>query len=100
MKCPNCPRSLTEQGGKFHCEDCGWFENVGDPNPEWHTCEAPEPVPEPTPAPEPDPAHSAETLEDIQASVNPPGVHNVKKILGGIVTVTEIDDEEDEEADE
>ena len=92
MKCPNCPLSLTEQGGKFHCEDCGWFENVGDPNPEWHTCEAPEPVPEPGPAPEPVPA----ALEPDPTAQEP----EIKKYLGGIVTVTEIDDEEDEKEDE
>jgi len=57
MNCPNCKNPFAfESGGKFNCDTCGWFENVGDPNPEWHTCEAPEPEmpPEPELPREPD----------------------------------------------
>lgn len=114
MNCPNCKTPFVEEkAGKYFCEACGWFEKVGK---EWQGCEAPEPepepvaVPEPEPEPEPNPAAlepdpaalepdpaaqepgPAETLEKIQAKVNPPGVHNVREILGGIITITEVDE--------
>lgn len=102
MNCPNCQIPFTlESNGKFHCETCGWFENVGDPNPEWHICEAPEPaqVPEPDPAKlEPDPAN----FEPDPANLEPdpanleldqgPQIIKIKEYFGGIVTFTEVDE--------
>lgn len=91
MNCPNCQLPFAlEHNGKFHCETCGWFENVGGPDPEWHVCEAPEPTqsPEPDPAAlEPDPA-ALEPGPDPEPDPEP----RVKKYLGGILTVTEIDE--------
>ena len=92
MNCPNCriPFAL-ESNGKFHCVTCGkWLENVGDPDPEWLVCEAPEPAqsPEPDPAAlEPDPA-ILEPGPDPESGPAP----QVKKYLGGIITVTEFDE--------
>lgn len=91
MNCPNCKNPFAlESGGKFHCETCGWFENVGDPNPEWHTCEAPEPEtpPEPDPPREPDPS-------DHGPGPEPDPEPQVTEYFGGIVTVTEVDQCED-----
>lgn len=119
MNCPNCKTAfIEEKAGKKRCVTCGWFELVDK---EWRSCEAPEveqepepelqsespplrespPPQEPSPAAlepdpaalEPDPAHPAETLEETQARVNPPGVHSVKKYLGGLLTVTREVDE-------
>ena len=108
MNCPNCKIPFVEEKAeKYFCVTCGWFEKVGK---EWQGCEAPEPDdkfiddhPVPTALDEPDPAalepdpaaqepDPAETLEETQAKVNPPGVHNVKKYLGGLLTVTEVDE--------
>lgn len=111
MNCPNCKTPFVEEKAeKYFCGTCGWFEKVGK---EWQGCEAPEPEPARTPEPEPDPAalepdpaaqepdpaalepdpaRPVETLEEIQARVNPPGVHNVKKYLFGLITVTEVDE--------
>ena len=90
MKCPNCPMSLSEQGGKYHCEVCGWFENVdGD----WHVCEAPESIPAPEPEPEPvletEPGPGLEPVEQ-ESGPAPEPESQVKKYLGGIVTITEV----------
>lgn len=117
MNCPNCNQPFTEERAeKFFCSTCGWLEKVGK---EWKSCDAPEsqaPQESPDPPPEPDhaahepdpaahepdpaalepdpAAHSAETLEETQARVNPPGVHNVKKLFGGLVTITKTETDE------
>lgn len=96
MNCPNCKNPFAfESGGKFHCDTCGWFEDVGDPNPEWHTCEAPEPkhAPEPSPAAlDPVPAALDPDRAIQEPTPEPDPEPQVKKYLGGIVTVTEIDE--------
>lgn len=84
MKCPNCTKKLSEQGDKYHCEDCGWFENVDG---EWHVCEAP--APEPEPEPEPTPEIKQQHEPEIKTKPEP----QVKSYLGGIVTVTEVENE-------
>lgn len=105
MNCPNCQQPFAlESNGKFHCETCGWFKNVGDPNPEWHTCEAPEPTrtPEPNPAAlDPDPAklEPGPVVNEPGPVVNEPGPitepqpePQVKEYFGGKVTFTEVDE--------
>jgi len=109
MKCPNCQQPFTEeQDPKFFCSTCGWLERDGK---EWKKCEAPppgesptpqEPEPEPDPIPEPDPP----ALEPDPAALEPdpaarepdpaaeePTPDNVtKSYLGGLLTVTEVDE--------
>jgi len=90
MNCPNCRKPFAlESNEKFQCETCGWFEYVDD---EWHTCEAPEPTPpsEPSPAAlEPSPA----ALEPDPVEHEPTPVPQVKEYLGGLLTITEVDNE-------
>ncbi len=103
MNCPNCKIPFVEEkAGKFSCVTCGWFEKVGK---EWQGCEAPEPEPvtayspepvtesqsksEPNPAAlEPDPA----ALEPDPAAQEPDPARSVRKYLGGLVTITEVDE--------
>ncbi len=100
MPCPNCKKPfVVEQDGKSQCWDCGWFECVDG---EWKVCSDPSPEPEPAPEPspaatEPDPA----AIEPDPAAIEPdPALHepspepagSVKKYLGGLITVTEVDE--------
>jgi hypothetical protein len=86
-QCPNCSKEFIEQRETaFRCEVCGWLKNVDGV---WHSCPEPVKVVDvPTP-PEPDPPREPD----------PPGpALNVRSYLGGLVTVT-TEDEEDEEND-
>lgn len=75
MNCPNCKNPFAfKSDGKHRCDSCGWFEYVDD---EWQTCEAPEPATPPAPAP---------------PAPEPKPEPQVKDFLGGIVTVTEVDE--------
>jgi len=97
MKCPNCGLPFTEEKDpKFFCSTCGWLERDGK---EWKKADAPESPPpgespppqEPEPEPaaqEPDPA----ALEPDPAALEPDPNPKVKKILGGLVTITEVDE--------
>ena len=100
MPCPNCRKPfVVEQDGKGQCFDCGWFVYSDGV---WKVCK--EPSPEPEPASEPDPAKTEPdpaALEPDPAALEPdPAKHepspvpqaNVKEYLGGLVTVTEIDE--------
>ena len=96
MQCPNCKKPfVVEQGGKYHCSDCGWFEKVEN---EWRVCEAPGPAPEPKPEPkpEPQPEHTPEPESGPEPEPGPvrgpEPESKVKEYLGGIVTVTEVDE--------
>lgn len=115
MNCPNCKTPFVEEkAGKNHCVTCGWFEKVGK---EWESCEAPELEPESSPEPvpqsrperdpnpaalEPDPAKlepNPAELESDPAEIDSgtytgdgKKVRNVKKILGGLITLTEVDE--------
>jgi hypothetical protein len=103
MKCPNCQKLFVkEQAGKFQCEDCGWFEKVDD---EWRVCEPPSPEPEPEPQPPepagPQPPEPAGLEPPEPAGPQPPDPtgpqppepeRKVKKILGGFITITEVDE--------
>ncbi|MBA7633998.1 hypothetical protein ES703_41569 [subsurface metagenome] len=101
MKCPNCKQPFAdERAGKFFCSTCGWLEKIDK---EWKSCEAPppgespapqEPEPEPEPTPEPSPAAlepSPAALEPDPAA-NEPSPDHVKKYLGGLITITEVDE--------
>jgi len=102
MNCPNCQLPIVEEKDeKILCSACGWFEKVGK---EWRGCEAPEPEPEPERTPEPNPAAlepNPAALEPNPAALepdpagmepSPEPVHSVKKILGGLITITEVDE--------
>jgi len=107
MNCPNCKKPfVVEQGGKFQCFDCGWFEQVDN---EWRNIDAPifgtspEPGPEPEPVQEPSPESelSPAALEPNPAALEPnPAAqepspeppHSVKEYLGGLITITEVDE--------
>ena len=95
MKCPNCTMPFVEEKApKFLCSTCGWLELDGE---EWKKADAPESPPpgespppqEPEPAAqEPDPA----ALEPDPAALEPDPNPKVKKILGGLITITEVDE--------
>ncbi len=111
MNCPNCKIPFVEeQAGKFSCVKCGWFEKVDK---EWQGCEAPEPEPARTPEPEPEPVRIPEpdpaalepdpaareldpaALEPDPAAQEPDpnrSDRSVKKYLGGLLTITEVDE--------
>lgn len=109
MMCPSCQKLFVrEQEGACFCESCGWLTQVDG---EWHSCKEPfipkdpptlpEPVPaEPDPPGPPDPSPPnerplAKTLEPEPRTPEP----KVKTYLGGLLTVTECNDEETEETD-
>ena len=122
MQCPNCQKLFVkEQAGKFRCEDCGWFEKVDDewrvceapeheqepssgelPEPEQGTSSEMLPEPEPPepdgpqpPEPEPQPPEpdGPQPSEPVVVSEPEPGPDpKVKKILGGLITITEVDE--------
>ena len=86
MECPNCKKLfIKERDGKFQCEDCGWFEKVGQ---EWRSCQEPEPKPEPQ-GPQPPEPPGPQPPEPV--GLQPPEP-NVKKYLGGLITITEVDE--------
>ncbi len=99
MNCPNCQLPIVEEKDeKIFCSSCGWFEKVGK---EWQGCEAPEPeperTPEPEPEPKPEPVPAAQepdpaALEPSPAAQEPGPNCSVKKYLGGLLTVTEVDE--------
>lgn len=102
-RCPNCDKEFIERNDTaFHCEDCGWFKNVDG---EWHSC------PEPPIDKEPDPEELNVPAQSGPVLINEPDkfngeAHNkqdrpdplVREYLGGLVTVT-TDEDEDEEND-
>lgn len=106
MHCPNCKKPfVAEQGGKFQCVDCGWFERVDN---EWVVCSEPAPKPEPEPAPEPspaalepnpallepDPAAQEPSPDPAAPEPSPEPVYSdrsVKKYFCGLITVTEVE---------
>jgi len=100
--CPNCSKEFVEQrDGCFRCSDCGWLRKIDG---KWHSC--PEPVKpadvsppaepklkEVVPAPPgPVPAEPDEHSLNGQVGDRP---SNVRSYLGGLVTVTETEDDED-----
>jgi len=89
--CPNCSKEFVEsRETSFHCEDCGWFKNVDG---KWRPCSEPAKVTEPD-LPKVPKSPVEPKLPD------PPEVpedDNVRSYLGGMVTVTTIKDDEDEE---
>lgn len=112
MQCPNCKKPfVVERDGKCQCWDCGWFQQVDN---EWRNIDepvfdsSPELGPEPEPVQEPSPEPSPAALEPNPAALEPnPAAlepdpasqepspeppHSVKEYLGGLITVTEIDE--------
>jgi len=96
MNCPNCKvPCVEEKNEKFFCVTCGWFEKVDR---EWVACEAPEPEPEripesePEPEPEPELEPDPAALEPDPAALEPDPARSVKKYLGGLITITEVDE--------
>lgn len=86
-QCPNCSKEFIEsRETAFRCEDCGWFKNV-DGN--WHPC------PEPVKVTEPDlpevPKAPAEPVQPAEPD------NDVRSYMGGLVTVTTIKDDGNEE---
>ena len=101
-QCPNCSKEFIEsRETAFRCEDCGWFKNIDG---QWHTCPEPAEVIEPdfpkepkAPA-EPESKIDALDLEQkkiVSGNVSKPD--DFRSYLGGLVTVTPIKDDENEE---
>lgn len=109
MNCPNCQLPFVEEKDeKFFCSTCGWLEKVGK---EWKSCDAPVLESSPKPGPEPEPVQETSSepdpakrdpcpasLEPDPAELEPdpaalePDPSCVKSYLGGLVTVTEVDE--------
>ena len=92
MKCPNCNVEFSENRDKaFHCESCGWLTEIDG---QWHPCQEPAVIVDPDPPkaePKPEPKPEREPEPDPE----PEPVTQVKSYLGGLVTVTEVEDDED-----
>jgi hypothetical protein len=119
MQCPNCSKDTFVErpaAGKFECVTCGWFEQVDgiwkvtdapaseQKSPAQEQAPLPAPAPAPKPAPKPAPApelkQSVEVEpgpEDSQTPKSEPNPdqddNNVKQYLGGLITVTEVDED-------
>lgn len=99
MICPNCNKEFIEhRETAYLCEDCGWLTQVDD---KWIVC--PEPVKpvdpelpeEPLPAAVPVRVEQPVQPEQLESSRG--ADRRCREYLGGIVTVTEIEDEENVE---
>lgn len=80
MRCPNCRiLFVKKKAGKFLCRRCGWFEKVGK---EWQSRGEPEPV-------SPVDTRARDIAgRYVKRSPEP----KIRKILGGLVTITEVDE--------
>lgn len=90
MNCPNCSKEFIEHINKaYHCSDCGWLTQIDN---KWVTCSEPVKQQEP-------PLLSEPKVKEPKPIFIPaePGLC-VKKYLGGLVTVT-IKDKDDEDND-
>ena len=98
--CPNCSTEFAEhRETAYRCESCeSWFTNVdGD----WHECPEPAKPAEPSPPEPPKPKEptlsgpvkekNGNSLTDDRPAVKP----NVRSKLGGLITITEIEDDPD-----
>jgi len=96
-QCPNCSKEFVESREKafeyngvskinstFRCADCGWFKNVDG---KWYSC------PEPHKVTEPDLPKAPKAPAEPQV----PKDDNVRLYMGGLVTVTTIEDDDNEE---
>lgn len=93
MQCPNCQNTFVEErADKFRCAGCGWFEKVDD---EWRVCEPPpEPEPQGPQPPEPQGPQPPEPQgpQPPEPRGPQPPEPKVTEYLGGLVTVTELDE--------
>ncbi len=99
MRCPNCRKPIVKKkAGQFLCRRCGWFEKVGK---EWQSRGELEPV-SPVASPSkgnhrqlrsPGTSSAAPQSRDIagQYAKRSPEP-KIRKILGGLVTITEVDE--------
>ena len=100
-QCPNCSNDFVEQRDIYYrCEGCGWFRNVDG---KWHSCVEPVKVTEPDPNDLNVPAPSGPVLDTesdeskIAKLVTEDRLDfNVRSYLGGLVTVTTEEDEDEE----
>lgn len=103
-KCPNCSTEFIERRDTAsRCEHCGWLIEVDG---QWHPCPEPARLVEPpaqpiepnvpTP-PEPVLAESDKT-KTVSREFKPDRLNsNVREYFGGLVTVTETEDDEESE---
>ena len=96
--CPNCDVEFSENRDKaFLCDACGWLTEIDG---QWHPCKEPPKQVEPDPPkaePKPEPGP---LLPELTPEPEPgPAPGRVKNFLGGLVTVTEVEDDDDEEND-
>ncbi len=100
--CPNCSNEFIEQRETAcHCQACGWLKQIDG---KWMTCPEPakpkdaEPPTEPKPIERTVPASPgpvpAEPDDDDAQSQTQDRPSNVRSYLGGLVTVTEIEETE------
>lgn len=80
MRCPNCRNSFKKKKGRYFCPICGWFEKVGR---EWRCCGEPESVSPLVPL--------SRDIAGRYAKRSPEPEPKIRKILGGLVTITEVD---------
>jgi len=86
-QCPNCSVEFIEsRESAFRCADCGWLKNVDG---KWYPC------PEPVKLMEPD----LPVVPKAPAEPEVPEDDNVRSFMGGLVTVTTIEDDDNEKVD-
>ncbi|MBA7530963.1 hypothetical protein ES705_23174 [subsurface metagenome] len=98
MRCPNCRIPIVKKkAGQFLCRRCGWFEKIGK---EWQSRGELEPVSPVAPQSKgnhrqlrsPGTSSAAPQSRDIAGRYTKPSPEpKIRKILGGVVTITEID---------
>jgi hypothetical protein len=95
-QCPNCEQEFVEHFENYYrCSECGWFQYIDD---QWRSVPAPKrvkepppPEPEPPQPPDPDPHHNRNPPDDDLITDD-----GVREYLGGLITVEEYDDEEND----
>lgn len=85
-QCPNCSKEFIDQRETaYRCEVCGWLTKIDG---QWHPCKEPADQVEPDPPdaePKPEPKPAPESV-----------TRKVRRLFGGLVTVTEIEDDDEE----
>lgn len=85
--CPNCSKEFVEsRETAFRCADCGWFNNVDG---KWYPCPGPAKVTEPDLPKVPKAPAEPEVPED----------DDIRSYAGGLITVTTIKDDDNEDVD-
>jgi hypothetical protein len=92
MNCPSCKTEFIEKRDTaYNCKNCGWLMEVDG---KWITCPEPAKQKEPEKIPEPKPAEPKAGIqpEPLQDVFHTQKDWKFKSYLGGLITITEIED--------